>query len=223
MEMETQPRTRPAIRRDGGRGEGVSRIHADVSVANTGLDLGYPPAVMVKMVLKRHLVPAGVEFTDPIKAKERDAQHKAKAKEAGDVGKAYQGRHRPGRVDTGEQVIKREQGSVSADFLRRALSANDFYLTAVYAAEREDGKIVLTIIYAHDERAPDGVETPIELDTDVQTALRELSQMAWANCYVWDNGDEKPATVNLSGLLQGQKPKQLLTSRSGRLQLVDPA
>lgn len=125
-----------------------------------------------------------------------DYKHMKAAKEAGADDLGAVGRHREGRVDTGEPVINDLHG-VQASLLKDRLVNAGFAIKNLHWYKQERaGRTPKFVVVCEFVR---GVQTG-ELPPDVIAALDFLSHCARWTCHVWDNSQlGKPATINFVG------------------------
>ena len=212
--MASQPINHP--RRQG------ARTAPDRSVIGAGLDLKKLAVaslpLIVKMTIKESRVPVALKINHRgLQTRHTgDAAQKAHTRIIGQAGRGALGRHRAGRVDTGEQVIKVEGSSVSSSFIALGVREHTPNLISFFTQQREDGKWVLSLVYA-ESGTPDFSWTD-----ELRAALLELSDLAWANAHGWDNTEvQKPATLNFSAPLFGQAAKTGIGVVDGILNIIE--
>lgn len=172
--------------------------------------------VLVKFTFKnREFVPSGIPQVERQPDYRMDVLHQREAHKAGHGGLAHVGRVREGRVDTGGNVITTTRPAHSG-VLRRGLANNGFHLVSLHwftKTERDEPNYTVVACFG---RVPEGMQyTPSIIE-----ALRELANMSWGRCYVWDNPNQV-ATINFVGYLKGQSPKQAVAVRDGDIVAVD--
>jgi len=169
-----------------------------VAQAATGsLDLDKFNTVLVKFFFTndKH-VPRGIPNVARKNDFAVDYKHMRAAKEAGADDLGAVGRHREGRVDTGEPIIKDLHG-VQASLLKDRLIKAGFAIKNLHWYKQERAsRIPKFVVVCEFVR---GIQTE-ELPQDVIAALDFLSYCARWTCHVWDNSQlGKPATINFVG------------------------
>jgi hypothetical protein len=178
--------------------------------------------VIVKFSVRdRLLVPRGIEEKRRADDQTVDMRHQMAAFNApfDHTGLTTVGRHRPGRVDTGEPVIQNPKLSHAA-MLRRGLVNNDYRLVRAFyevrGSERtHDAKYVISLVFA-----PFEGQQPLELPEKINVALRMLAAMAWQHLTVWDNPNGV-VTVNFAGFQKGVKARNAIVTRGGRISVEE--
>lgn len=163
------------------------------------------------------LIPAGVPQVDRESDGMMDVYHQIAALQAGlDQSLTRLGRVRPGRVDTGTNVLA-VNWPVHAAILRRGLANNGFRLVGIHWFSRDKDERRTYVLNAAYIRSGRG----IELTDSVTQALRDLANMTWGQCFVWDNPPGNPATVNFVDVQRRQKPKFALAVRDGQVAALE--
>lgn len=181
------------------------------------LDLSKFTTVLVKFSFTnpKH-VPSGVPLIQRPTNEEIDAKHAADQKYLAthsDQSLGEKGRHREGRVDTGEPVIKDLQ-AVQAMLLKRDLVGAGFKLSGFrYWKQQRDEKSVPKWVVQCQFTKTDG---PVEhYPAHVAATIQSLvSGACWA-AHVWANPNGV-ATINFVGRQPGVKPKNYLVVGGGQ-------
>ncbi|MDE1925206.1 MAG: hypothetical protein KGH79_03425 [Patescibacteria group bacterium] len=141
-------------------------------------------------------VPRGVPNKDRAVMYLVDYNHAQKAKSQGQDELAKLGRHREGRVDTGEPVIKDLPG-VQAALLKDRLTKAGFALKNLHWFKQvKEGRTPKFVVVCEFARGTQATELP----ADVVEALDFLSYAARWYCHVWDNRTVgNPLTINFVG------------------------
>lgn len=120
-----------------------------------------------------------------------DARHAAAAIAVGEPEKAEVGRHREGRVDTGEPVFENIQAVDCVKFISR-FSRHGYRIVACTRFEkpgRNKPKYVFRLQFRPTEQSDEPAVSP-----EAEQAMRQLGQDLWV-LHIWDNG-EKGITLN---------------------------
>jgi hypothetical protein len=179
--------------------------------------------VLVKFFFKDHLlIPSGVPKVERAPTYQVDVAHQLEAMRAERKDLARLGRVRKGRVDTGTQAIKVNR-PIHAALVRRGLANNGFRLSHLHWFKMDDSSdkqgnqepmyvVVACMIRSLTNSQPESTHV---------AALRELANMTWNACFVWENPPGKPATINFRGRAPNQKPKHALVVRDGTVEVED--
>ncbi len=174
--------------------------------------------VLVKfMFFDRQYLPAGLREVVRASDKKMDERH------AADVG--YQaegavGRHRNGRVDTGEPVIKRLHRT-SPFFLMNGLEEVDYVLTDAHYFRKENRdemgrprpQYVIVLNYKKGGKR-------FTLTPELEDSLLGFFEGAAWSLDVWKNSDPKPHTINFIKPTPQIEPDYELAVESGNLVAV---
>ena len=179
--------------------EGRPQRKGDLAMQNAlNLNGSGPSRVIVKFAFTnpKH-IPNGIEQKQRGTDQEVDGQHMAKAYAAGQGEQAKIGRHREGRVDSGEPVIQ-NLDMVQVAMIRVGLTNNGYRLSDTHyfikKATKTGHKDKYMVVLTFDRNATDTATLP----ESTTRAIRELANTTWQFCHVWDNPDGT-ATVNLVG------------------------
>jgi hypothetical protein len=201
MDAQTQDTNHPANpkhpRHDSNRDNRPSRLGK--------LDLMTVDTVLVKFSFtNRDHIPAGIPEMPRLSDNEMDGKHQIEAIDAGLVkpgeggGIAKVGRHRDGRVDTGEPIAQNVQTAYPAVILH-GLPENGLLLRDVhwYKHDRGDDKRPKFVVVCAFERGQPGMAVSIGL----AAALTRLAHEALWHCHIWKNPSKTEsgmpeATVN---------------------------
>ncbi len=140
------------------------------------------------------------------------------------------GRVRPGRVDTGVQVVDNLQ-FVQLGLIRRGLTNVGFQLHDAYSffiPHKRKHVVVLVFEkgYYEEATATDEEKRIHNLlnSRDVVEALRALGRTTWQWCHVWDNREiRQTATINVGGKLPDEERMNAnaIVVRDGQIIAVD--
>ena len=160
-------------------------------------------------------VPQGIKERPRHLDKFIDRQHAQGATQHGKAELGEIGRLRPGRVDTGNQVVN-NLPNVQVALIRKGLAATGLLLAdAYYQNHRQQGradKWVVNLVF----RTSDQVEQIKPLDRAALDGARALANTTWSYCHVFANPDGT-ATVNMVGLNPDHKPKHALVVRGRKI------
>lgn len=161
-------------------------------------------------------IPPGIERIDRPGDKLLDLLHAHKAKRAGQASLAEVGRHREGRVDTGEKVRENLQQTQLA-FLRKGMANNGFRVSRCrwyeHQVEGRQSKYVVEIGFT------DNINASIWLTRGQEEALRALARDAVWTAHIWANPDDT-CTVNMVQRQPSVVPKNAVVIRNGAITVV---
>ena len=191
---------------------------------------GAPDRVLVKFFFTnpKH-IPTGIPERGRDTDAAMDTAHAMWAKVHEMAELAKQGRIRPGRVDTGTQVIK-NLPDVQVATLRRGFANSGYVLSSAHwyvNPAKEQGKQPKAVVCLTFSRVAHVNEVP-DLPRKTLDALRELAKTTWQFCHVYNNPDGC-ATVNLMGRRWDDKnqcyfaPRNALVVRDGQLRAIEVA
>lgn len=146
-----------------------------------------------------------------------DRDHAHKAMSIGRPDLAEVGRHREGRVDTGEKVHENVQQTQLA-FLRRGMANNGMKLGRcrwyIHQVPGRQTKFVVELGFTHNPQAM------LTLTRQQEDALRALARDAVWTSHIWANPDDT-CTVNMVQRQPGVPPKNAVVVRDGKLTVVE--
>lgn len=143
-------------------------------------------------------IPAGIQEQVRLSDAKMDEVHRKNAVEAGQVSKAYKGRVRQGRVDTGEHFIDNAH-QMQAGLLRRGLASVGYHLTeAHWYLKKGDplrdtsDKFVVVLKFS------DNTDESADISRQCTEGIRALANTTWGWCHGWSNPDGV-VTLNFGG------------------------
>lgn len=146
-----------------------------------------------------------------------DRNNAFKARSIGRPDLAEVGRHREGRVDTGEKVHENVQ-QLQVAFLRRGMANNGFHIGRcrwyLHQVPNRQMKYVVEIGFTNN---PDVV---LNLTRQQEDALRALARDAVWTGHVWFNPDDT-CTVNMVQRQPGATPRHAVVVRDGKILVVE--
>lgn len=163
--------------------------------------IGNQRKILVKFKIPTSQVPIFTEhFNDTRLTDEQlDRLHAEASRKAGQGDLAQVGRHRKGRVDTGEPLAEGDNGKAAAlvnadvaDFVTDLQRAG--YVLANYGyfqKDSQDTHCFVQLLFAKGA-------TAFPLRNETQQALTDLTKTIWQNVWVYDNPDGS-TTVNCTG------------------------
>ncbi len=174
------------------------------------VDLASAPTILVKFGFtnKKHL-PPGVMWKHRDSDAQMDARHQANADEK--LGEA--GRHREGRVDTGEPVIKLPEVQVAV--LRSGLFLQGYQLQDLHwYLQHRAGRADKFVVVCQYVRGSKKAVPPITME-----ALRSLATSAAWGCNVWVNPNGV-TTINCFARQPGKQAPYALAVRNGAIDVL---
>jgi hypothetical protein len=164
-------------------------------------------------VANRSVVPEGLREVSTTADKARDQKNADIAKSEGNGKLAVEGRVRPGRVDTGKAIYQNVE-RVKIASVRSLLARKGYRLTDAHFYQKigQESCVIVLNLSTKGEA--------VKLSRKTMDALRAMSRdLSWKT-NVWDNGDERPSTVNFTNS-SSRQPGQMLVVRDDFLRLVD--
>lgn len=191
------------------------------SVLN-GVSLDSVQTVLVKFFFsnQRH-IPQGIKVGKLTDFHNQDDNHAINASLQGRIDLAEVGRVRPGRVDTGENVVKDLQ-RVQLGVIRRGLTNAGFQLSQVNSFYHEHKRKFVVVLgftkggYYEEAAATEEERRSHAILNSPETveALRALGRTTWQWCHVWDNSEvSQTATINVGGMLTDTTPLYAIAIR----------
>lgn len=183
-----------------------------------GLELYGQPILYKFFLSKQELVPEGIRTVERDNDRAVDRRHAEEAKAEGRSHDGMEGRVRPGRVDTGSAIYP-NQASVRIGSIRSLLALQGyrvtdchFYLKPGFGKGKDQYVIVLSLQVG-------GKSTTLSKETI--EGLRRLARENTWTLNVWDNGNDRPSTINFTARQPNGRSERMLAIRDGFLKLTD--
>ena len=163
----------------------------------TSFVFGHQKKVLIKLGIKVEQIPIFCPHYDRLTDAQLDQRHADAARQMGQQSLAEVGRHREGRVDTGEPINLQSVSVASlSDDLRKAgyVLANFGY----FKKNPDDNVAFVQLAFFRDTK-----EYPIRAET--RKELDVLLKALWSKCHIWSNPDNS-ITVNCN-IKQDGTPK----------------
>lgn len=182
-----------------------------------GLELRGQSLLYKFFIGNRNSVPAGIREISRESDRKVDQRHAGEAVAEGNARGAIEGLVRPGRVDTGVAIYQNEQAthiaSVRSLLALRGYRVVDchYYVKPGFGRNPRDTAVIVLSLSQRGEG--------IELSKETLSGLRKLARENRWTTHVWDNGSERPSTINFTSRTQ-VRPEKMMVMRDGFLRLV---
>lgn len=191
---------------------------ATVTAVPGTFDLGKTDAVLLKFFFtnQKH-VPQGIPPKEHANYLAIDFKHRqvAKSQDKAELGEL--GRHREGRVDTGEPVINNLPQVRVGGFVDELLATGFALRTLHWFEQKKVGRPTKYVVVAEFVRG-----TPVEpLSQSLLNDLKYLAFTAVWFCHLWDNSAVgNPTTINLVGRDPNAKAKYVLSAKDNTVKAL---